>query len=163
MDANRVPRIRFEAFVSLFVRPASWMLTYPRPRSGFSFLPCPDGVILHGGYCKEYVKGKRPVGVMLDDTWLLKFVIIIPPNLSHSMLIATGSLESQSPQQNKKPPPAHLRSHPRAKPSTRKSRSSGSAENVVRTPMHHLFVLDALCRCGIEVVVQDQQAFSLVE
>jgi len=27
-----------------------------------------------GGYCKEYIKGKRPVGVMLEDTWLLKFV-----------------------------------------------------------------------------------------
>ena len=31
-------------------------------------------MILHGGYCKEYVKGKRPVGVMLEDTWLLRFV-----------------------------------------------------------------------------------------
>ena len=28
-----------------------------------------------GGYCKEYSKGKRPVGVMLEDTWLLKFVL----------------------------------------------------------------------------------------
>ena len=27
-----------------------------------------------GGYCKEYAKHKRPVGVMLDDTWFLKFV-----------------------------------------------------------------------------------------
>ena len=27
-----------------------------------------------GGYCKEYVKGQRPVGVMLEDTWLLKYV-----------------------------------------------------------------------------------------
>ncbi|KAG8822139.1 hypothetical protein FRC17_009643 [Serendipita sp. 399] len=25
-----------------------------------------------GGYCKEYVKGKRPQGIALDDTWLLK-------------------------------------------------------------------------------------------
>ncbi|KAF8815218.1 hypothetical protein BYT27DRAFT_7080582, partial [Phlegmacium glaucopus] len=45
----------------------------PSPRSGFSFLPCADGIILHGGYCKEYAKRKRPVGVMLDDTWLLKY------------------------------------------------------------------------------------------
>ncbi|KAK7014875.1 kelch domain-containing protein 4 [Favolaschia claudopus] len=44
----------------------------PSPRSGFSFLPTPDGIILHGGYCKEYTKGKRPVGVMLEDTWFLK-------------------------------------------------------------------------------------------
>ncbi|RPD60274.1 galactose oxidase [Lentinus tigrinus ALCF2SS1-7] len=44
----------------------------PSPRSGFSFLPTPDGILLHGGYCKEYVKGSRPVGVMLDDTWFLR-------------------------------------------------------------------------------------------
>ena len=29
-----------------------------------------------GGYCKEYAKGKRPVGVILDDTWFLKCVSI---------------------------------------------------------------------------------------
>ncbi|KAI0078590.1 galactose oxidase [Panus rudis PR-1116 ss-1] len=46
----------------------------PSPRSGFSFLPCAEGVLLHGGYCKEYVKGSRPVGVMLDDTWLLRML-----------------------------------------------------------------------------------------
>ncbi|EIM88870.1 galactose oxidase [Stereum hirsutum FP-91666 SS1] len=51
----------------------------PPPRSGFSFLPTPDGVVLHGGYCKEYVKGKRPVGVMLDDTWFLKLTLETPP------------------------------------------------------------------------------------
>ncbi|KAJ8502566.1 hypothetical protein ONZ45_g11637 [Pleurotus djamor] len=47
--------------------------TKPSPRSGFSFLPTPDGILLHGGYCKEYAKGKRPVGVMLEDTWFLKY------------------------------------------------------------------------------------------
>ncbi|KAF9449625.1 galactose oxidase [Macrolepiota fuliginosa MF-IS2] len=47
----------------------------PSPRSGFSFLSCAEGIILHGGYCKEYAKGKRPVGVMLEDTWLLKITI----------------------------------------------------------------------------------------
>jgi hypothetical protein len=25
-----------------------------------------------GGYCKEYTKGKRPIDVMLDDTWFLR-------------------------------------------------------------------------------------------
>ncbi|KAF8799197.1 hypothetical protein BYT27DRAFT_7236407 [Phlegmacium glaucopus] len=30
----------------------------PSPCSGFSFLPCANGIILHGGYCKEYAKGK---------------------------------------------------------------------------------------------------------
>lgn len=44
----------------------------PSPRSGFSFLPSADGILLHGGYCKEYVKGSRPIGVMLDDTWFLR-------------------------------------------------------------------------------------------
>ena len=43
----------------------------PTARSGFSFLPCPEGVILHGGYCKEY-QGKQVIGVALNDTWLLR-------------------------------------------------------------------------------------------
>ncbi|KZT70021.1 galactose oxidase [Daedalea quercina L-15889] len=44
----------------------------PSPRSGFSFLPAADGILLHGGYCKEYPKGSRPIGVMLSDTWFLR-------------------------------------------------------------------------------------------
>ncbi|KAI6003046.1 galactose oxidase [Pisolithus albus] len=47
----------------------------PSPRSGFSFLPNSEGIVLYGGYCKEYVKGKRPVGVILDDTWLLRITL----------------------------------------------------------------------------------------
>ncbi|KAI9062066.1 galactose oxidase [Trametes sanguinea] len=47
----------------------------PSPRSGFSFLSTPEGILLHGGYCKEYVKGSRPVGVMLDDTWFLRMTL----------------------------------------------------------------------------------------
>ncbi|KAN0085624.1 hypothetical protein V8E55_006758 [Tylopilus felleus] len=47
----------------------------PSPRSGFSFLPTPDGIVLYGGYFKEYTKGKRPVGVILDDTWFLKMTL----------------------------------------------------------------------------------------
>ncbi|KZO97259.1 galactose oxidase [Calocera viscosa TUFC12733] len=50
----------------------------PSPRSGFSFLPVLEGVILHGnagGYCKEYVKGKRTQGIALEDTWLLRYAI----------------------------------------------------------------------------------------
>ncbi|KDQ12099.1 hypothetical protein BOTBODRAFT_176632 [Botryobasidium botryosum FD-172 SS1] len=43
-----------------------------KPSSGFSFLPVADGVILHGGYCKIYAKGKRTQGVALEDTWFLK-------------------------------------------------------------------------------------------
>ncbi|KAF8609724.1 galactose oxidase [Ceratobasidium sp. AG-I] len=44
----------------------------PSPRSGFSFLPTTEGIILHGGYVKEYVKGKRVEGKALDDTWFLQ-------------------------------------------------------------------------------------------
>ncbi|KAN0118364.1 galactose oxidase [Russula decolorans] len=56
----------------------------PSPRSGFSFLSTPDGIILHGGYCKEYTKGKRPIGVMLEDTWLLRLSLATPPEGSAS-------------------------------------------------------------------------------
>ncbi|KAH8824574.1 galactose oxidase [Flagelloscypha sp. PMI_526] len=45
--------------------------TRPSARSGFSFLSTPDGIVLHGGYCKEYQKGKRDIGIMLEDTWFL--------------------------------------------------------------------------------------------
>ncbi|KLO15366.1 hypothetical protein SCHPADRAFT_824811 [Schizopora paradoxa] len=51
----------------------------PSPRSGFSFIPTPEGIIMHGGYCKEYAKGKRPVGVMLEDTWFLRITLTTPP------------------------------------------------------------------------------------
>ncbi|KAF5347577.1 hypothetical protein D9756_010671 [Leucocoprinus leucothites] len=75
----------------------------PSARSGFSFLPCAEGVILHGGYCKEYAKGKRPVGVMLEDTWLLKFVpsyfTFFPPvesNIFKRITIPTAEHESTS-------------------------------------------------------------------
>ncbi|KAI0338075.1 galactose oxidase, partial [Trametopsis cervina] len=47
----------------------------PSPRSGFSFLAAPDGILLHGGYCKEYTKGQRPLGVMLEDTWFLRMTM----------------------------------------------------------------------------------------
>ncbi|KAF7791713.1 hypothetical protein EIP86_002737 [Pleurotus ostreatoroseus] len=37
-----------------------------------------------GGYCKEYVKGSRPVGVMLDDTWFLKISTPDPADVASS-------------------------------------------------------------------------------
>ncbi|CAE6457105.1 unnamed protein product [Rhizoctonia solani] len=46
----------------------------PSARSGFSFVPTAEGVILHGGYVKEYVKGKRVEGKALEDTWLLQMI-----------------------------------------------------------------------------------------
>ncbi|CED85351.1 glycoside hydrolase family 38 protein [Phaffia rhodozyma] len=44
----------------------------PRARSGFSLLPAAEGVVLHGGYCKVFEKGKRTKGIALEDTWLLR-------------------------------------------------------------------------------------------
>ncbi|KAG5641320.1 hypothetical protein DXG03_005489 [Asterophora parasitica] len=66
---------------------------WPSPRSGFSFLSSPDGILLHGGYCKEYAKGKRPVGVMLEDTWFLNMIIATP---SSSTLSSTSKIQKAS-------------------------------------------------------------------
>ncbi|KAI0760692.1 hypothetical protein C8Q74DRAFT_246837 [Fomes fomentarius] len=79
----------------------------PSPRSGFSFLPAPEGILLHGGYCKEYVKGQRPVGVMLDDTWFLRMTLNTPETS-----VVTGSKSSGDPltlkwERRKKPSTAY--------------------------------------------------------
>lgn len=82
----------------------------PSPRSGFSFLSTPEGIVLHGGYCKEYSKGKRPIGVMLDDTWFLRM-----------------SLEtSQSPSSTVSSDPLSLKWEKRKKPSFAPHIRSGS-------------------------------------
>ena len=47
-------------------------LRRPPARSGFSFLPTPEGIVLYGGYCKRYVKGQNTRGVALDDAWFLQ-------------------------------------------------------------------------------------------
>lgn len=65
-------------------------LRKPASRSGFSLLPCAEGLILHGGYCKRYVKGQRTQGVALEDTWLLKLTLGADGDLFHS-----GSIEWQ--------------------------------------------------------------------
>lgn len=65
-------------------------LRKPSSRSGFSLLACPEGVILHGGYCKRYVKGQRTQGVALEDTWLLRLTLGEDGDLFHS-----GSIEWQ--------------------------------------------------------------------
>lgn len=65
-------------------------LRKPSSRSGFSLLPCADGLILHGGYCKRYVKGQRTQGVALEDTWMLKLTLGEDGDLFHS-----GSIEWQ--------------------------------------------------------------------
>lgn len=50
-------------------------LRKPSARSAFSFLSTPEGIILHGGYCKRYVKGQRTQGVALEDTWMLNLIL----------------------------------------------------------------------------------------
>ncbi|OAV87349.1 hypothetical protein PTTG_00591 [Puccinia triticina 1-1 BBBD Race 1] len=45
---------------------------WPSPRSGFSLLSIPEGIILHGGYSKIYVTKSKAKGVALDDTFFLK-------------------------------------------------------------------------------------------
>lgn len=47
-------------------------LRRPGPRSGFSFLSTPEGIVLYGGYCKKFIKGQRTQGVALEDAWLLQ-------------------------------------------------------------------------------------------
>ncbi|PWN29645.1 hypothetical protein BDZ90DRAFT_225927 [Jaminaea rosea] len=59
-------------------------LKRPPARSGFSLISTPEGVILHGGYCKRYVKGQRTQGVALEDTWMLK----LTPQADGSLLPA---------------------------------------------------------------------------
>ncbi|KAG0698891.1 hypothetical protein DFH29DRAFT_939202 [Suillus ampliporus] len=56
----------------------------PSARSGFSFLSTPEGIFYMVCYCKEYTKGKRPVGVMLDDTWFLRMSLETSPSPSSS-------------------------------------------------------------------------------
>lgn len=82
-----------------------------RPRSGFSFLPTPEGIILHGGYVKEYVKGKRVEGKALDDTWFLQYVQ--PLSTSEALFISLNGQnergESSTTKMGGKPPPLHVK------------------------------------------------------
>ncbi|PLW11893.1 hypothetical protein PCASD_22282 [Puccinia coronata f. sp. avenae] len=45
---------------------------WPSPRSGFSLLSIPEGIVLHGGYSKTYITKSKAKGVALDDTFFLK-------------------------------------------------------------------------------------------
>ncbi|KAJ3979502.1 galactose oxidase [Lentinula detonsa] len=83
----------------------------PCPRSGFSFLSTSEGVILHGGYCKEYVKGKRPIGIMLEDTWLLQLSL---PDASSS----GSNSNSAEPSSSKKKLDLVIKWERRKRPST---------------------------------------------
>lgn len=65
-------------------------LRKPAARSGFSLLVMPDGVLLHGGYCKRYVKGQRTQGIALEDTWMLTLKLGEDGDLFHS-----GTIEWQ--------------------------------------------------------------------
>ncbi|EGF84060.1 hypothetical protein BATDEDRAFT_21748 [Batrachochytrium dendrobatidis JAM81] len=49
-------------------------LPEPRPtaRSGFQMLTYKDMIYIFGGYYKTFVKGKKPVGTVYSDVWVLK-------------------------------------------------------------------------------------------
>ncbi|KAF8814972.1 hypothetical protein BYT27DRAFT_6932497 [Phlegmacium glaucopus] len=72
----------------------------PSPRSGFSFLPVPTASFYT---VDEYAKGKRPVGVMLDDTWLLKITLpsTADPSPASKPVNALPKVTSKAP--NKQP------------------------------------------------------------
>ena len=44
----------------------------PANRSGFQFFVHGDTIVLYGGYCKQSIKGRKSVGVMLRDVWFLR-------------------------------------------------------------------------------------------
>lgn len=44
----------------------------PDARSGHSLIPCADGAVLYGGYCKVQVKKSQQKGKVLTDSWVLK-------------------------------------------------------------------------------------------
>ncbi|KAF8797328.1 hypothetical protein BYT27DRAFT_7204791, partial [Phlegmacium glaucopus] len=58
-----------------------------------------------GGYCKEYAKEKRPVGVMLDDTWLLKitFPSTADPSPASKPVSAPPKTTSKAPSKQPQP------------------------------------------------------------
>ncbi|KAK7038834.1 Kelch repeat-containing protein 3 [Paramarasmius palmivorus] len=88
----------------------------PSPRSGFSFLPTPDGIVLHGGYCKEYAKGKRPVGVMLDDTWFLS--LSLPSVETADPKSPNATTTSKKASKGATEPPLQVKWHRLRRPST---------------------------------------------
>ncbi|KAG7097966.1 hypothetical protein E1B28_005276 [Marasmius oreades] len=114
----------------------------PSPRSGFSFLSTPEGIVLHGaiphfrlyynfiamadnfsvpvgGYCKEYVKGKRPVGVMLDDTWLLRLTLA---DADTNPPAADNTVNPKSPTST-----SPVTTTPKSKPSSKPKNASSQA------------------------------------
>ncbi|KZV71422.1 galactose oxidase [Peniophora sp. CONT] len=90
----------------------------PSPRSGFSFLPTPDGIVLHGGYCLEYAKGKRPVGVMLEDTWFLRMTMLTGEEATAALTPAPVSKKATSSKAAKGKLPFTVKWEKRKRPST---------------------------------------------
>jgi len=90
------------------------------------------------------VKGKRPVGVMLEDTWLLRFVYQFEIHPGKTMMLEK---ESQFLSLNRNLWPLPL-SPAKARQHNCKFHSSGSGESVRPTPMRHLYVQARLWHCG---------------
>lgn len=56
-------------------RRADWMSEFegrPSARSGFVFVPHPEGLLLYGGYTQVRTKRGSMEGQVLDDLWLLR-------------------------------------------------------------------------------------------
>ncbi|KAG7194852.1 uncharacterized protein KQ657_003954 [Scheffersomyces spartinae] len=47
-------------------------LSLPDARSGHSLVPCADGAVIYGGYCKVKAKKGLQKGKVLNDCWLIK-------------------------------------------------------------------------------------------
>lgn len=62
-----------------------------------------------GGYCKEYTKGKRPIGVMLDDTWFLRMSLETSQSPSSST-VSSDSLGLKWERRKKPSFAPHIRS-----------------------------------------------------
>ena len=50
----------------------SFAHSVPDPRSGHSLIPCPEGAILQGGYCRIKTRKGGQKGKVLTDSWILK-------------------------------------------------------------------------------------------
>jgi hypothetical protein len=76
-----------------------------------------------GGYCKEYTKGKRPIGVMLDDTWFLKYPHF-PSSLVPQLTTIPASLSILTPSSTEIPQKSKSKQDPLQAKWTRRKRPS---------------------------------------
>jgi hypothetical protein len=106
-----------------------------------------------GGYCKEYVKGKRPVGVMLEDTWFLKQVVLqLQACIAITNMFLVCLSQHQPPQHRQRHLPLpHLPANLRtlSPPPHPSSGSNGSAASVEPRSLHQEHGSGVRWRCGL--------------